>query len=234
MGGRTVSGGLGRCAFNLSLFSAILVAGTIGAGPHVTSHTEAATAGAPPPVYADADTRHYSQDASGHYPVQIYNGTVGHEASPNWAFRNTSLQPVSGTQLLASTDLPFHLVVPQAVIASSNSAFASLTDDNGVTLNVAVPPPLLAAASPVVGQKADSSTITYPNLMSGADVSARATVSGLNVRLTLHSASDSGPFKLALTTQAHREVSASGPVPLTPSPRSFSSQGDRRGVEEIG
>lgn len=198
----------------IAVFGGLVITGAAGRAPVIAAGTRVAMAG--PTVHLpEPETRHYSQGADGLDHIQIYNAPVGQENQGGWTFRDPVLHALPSNGKFAPSTLPFQVQVEPA---SDGSALASLTNEDGVTLNVGLArganaPPLVTIAGQL-----DSNAVTFPGLAgAGADVAIRSTVSGLDVRVTLHSANASGPVTLALTPDPRATLTqdASGAIMAT-------------------
>jgi len=138
---------------------------------------------------------------------------------------------LTDTGLLTVTDpitpaaLPFGLhLAPTA----NSPALASLTNEDGVSLTLALASiggGAPAAVPGVVGASGDAITYTAPVASAPADLALHPTVSGLDLRLVLHTAAEAGPLTLALAPSAgaYLEAEPGGAVQVT---RPFTAYGD--------
>jgi len=138
---------------------------------------------------------------------------------------------LTDTGLLTVTDpitpaaLPFGLhLAPTA----NSPALASLTNEDGVSLTLALASiggGAPAAVPGVVGASGEAITYTAPVASAPAALALHPTVSGLDLRLVLHSAAEAGPLALSLAPSAgtYLEPKPGGAVQVT---RPFTAYGD--------
>ncbi len=95
---------------------------------------------------------------------------------------------------------------------------ATLTAEDSITLGLG-----LSASAPGVSGQVNANTLTYPSVVPStgsstqSDLALRATGSGLDARVVLHSANEGGPFSFALTSSPHTGVmqDVSGAIRVT-------------------
>jgi len=159
----------------------------------------------------DISTEHYTQTidgASSTTNLQLYGGPAASPDDTGWHPSNLTLTAPAGTGVISPTLIPFGL---QLAPTSGSPTLATLTAEDGITLGLG----LAAPAAGVTGQLSGN-VITYPGIVPSAgtttqsDLALRATGSGLDARLVLHSASEGGPFGIALASSPGTGVMQDG------------------------
>lgn len=152
----------------------------------------------------DTHVEHYTRAGKGLFRLQFYNSTAGVPELKGWQPRDTRLVPVAGTNALRPKRMPF----PVQIAASSaglttpvagTPVLAALTSEGNVTLTLG-----MRAVTPYVGGHVRGDSVTYARVAPSqtrprppaSDLSLRATISGLDVRVVLHSVRERGPFAL--------------------------------------
>jgi len=192
----------------------------VTAAPADTSSSPATSAPMPPPgtdlYHLDTDTRHYMQGEGDHTRLALYNSPAGIADFGGWRQRDTRLIPAQSQKTkLKAADTHFDL---QIAPSSGQSQLATLTSEDGVTLGLGLMSLNGGTPSDVTGQVNDD-TVTYrsPVAASPSDVAVRATASGLNVRVTLHSADEVAPIalSLALDPRTYLKQQSNGVIVVT-------------------
>jgi len=122
----------------------------------------------------------------------------------------TDTSVVTATGPLTPAALPFDLhLAPTA----NSPALASLTNEDGVSLTLGLAAINGVAPAPVpgvVGASGDAITYTAPVASAPATLALHPTVSGLDLRLVLHSAAEAGPILVRLSPNAGTRVVQEG------------------------
>jgi len=151
--------------------------------------------------HLDSDTGHYIQGEGDHTRLELYNNPVGNpDFKRGWHLRDLRLVPSATSGKLTPADVHFGL---QLAAASGGPALASLTNEDGVGLDIGLASLSGAQPAAVAGQVGDDAiTYTMPAASRPSDVSLRATVSGVDARVVLHGPKEAGPFVFSLTPDA--------------------------------
>lgn len=190
----------------LATFLASSVLAPLAAGP---AHQVAAAPARDtlPPVGADlyhldTDTGHHTQGPGGQVRLQLYNSPIGIPSFAGWRPRGIGLAAPTAAGTIAPTDLPFGL---QIAPTSGGPTLASFTSEDRVALGVGLAS--LDGAPPVVAPgRVSANTITYQAIgpattaaaTTRSDVALRATPSGVDAQIIVHSADEAGPFVFTL------------------------------------
>jgi len=159
----------------------------------------------------DISTEHYTQTidgASDTTNLQLYGGPAASPDDMGWHPINLTLTAPAGTGVISPTLIPFGL---QLAPTSGSPTLATLTAEDGITLGLGLAAPTAGVTGQVSGN-----TVTYPGIVpsagatAGSDLALRATGSGLDARLVLHSASEGGPFGVALASSLGTGVMQDG------------------------
>ncbi len=166
--------------------------------------------------------------------ARLYNSPAGTPDDDGWHTCDTTLLASSG----GGTSGGYHTAATsydlQTAPDTSSGIEASLTNEDAVTLGVGLASANGVAPSTTTGGQTSASSTTYASSASagsgiGANavhplfasnpvaLSMRATASGLDVRLTLSSASAQGPFVLGLAPDPRLQIGqdASGAIAMT-------------------
>lgn len=201
----------------------LAVASADGSATSTATFDTLDTTGAPDPAPApgtdlatlDTNTAHYTQGSNGQVDVQLYNSPAGVVGPGGWAAGDTTLSPLTATSALAPARVSYSAQVASSSAGAgltptaSGPTLAALTSEDGVTLSVG----LAAAPTPQASGQIHSNTVTYSGAAESSggspttsDLSVRTTASGLDARVVLHSASETGPFVLTLGTDPAETV----------------------------
>ncbi len=166
--------------------------------------------------------------------ARLYNSPAGTPDDDGWHTRDTTLLASSGS---GGTSGGYHTAATsydlQTAPDTSSGIEASLTNEDAVTLGVGLASANGVAPSSTGGQSSANSTTYASGSSSGSGIGAnavrplfasnpvalsmRATASGLDVRLTLSSASAQGPFVLSLAPDPRLQIGqdATGVISMT-------------------
>lgn len=165
--------------------------------------------------HLDTVNGHYTQAPYGLTRLQLFNSPVGIPGPGGWHLRDTTLGAPAADGTVAPANLPFSLHI---ATNSAASTLASLVNEDGVSLGIGLASVSGAAPAGVTGQVGDSAvTFTAPVAASPSDVAVRATISGVDLRVTVHSASEAGPIVFSLLPDMRAQVAqdASGVIRVT-------------------
>ncbi len=168
--------------------------------------------------------------------ARLYNSPAGTPDDDGWHTRDTTLLASSGS---GGTSGGYHTAATsydlQTAPDTSSGIEASLTNEDAVTLGVGLASANGVAPSSSTGGQSSANSTTYSTsgTSSGSGIGAnavrplfasnpvalsmRATASGLDVRLTLNSASAQGPFVLSLAPDPRLQIGqdATGVISMT-------------------
>lgn len=204
----------------LGTVAASIVVGPVRSSSAAPVHDVSVGTDAAPPAgtdlwHLDSATGHYTQAASGLTDLQLYNSPVGIPDATGWHLRDTTLGSPAADGTVAPANLPFALHI---ATSSGGSTLAALTNEDGVSLGVGLAAINGATPANVTGQVGDSAvTYTAPVASSPSDVAVRATISGVDLQLTLHNANESGHVTLSLAPDPRTSISqdAGGAIRIT-------------------
>ncbi len=177
----------------------------------------------------DTESQHYSQqpgDLGNPITLQLYNSPAGVPGENGWSPLDLTLAISPATGLLSPALTPYGLrIAPRA----GDSTLATLTVEGGLTLGLG----LTGSAATVAGRVSDNA-VTYPGIVPSGpatatgDLALRATASGLDAHVTLHSAQGSGPVALTLAPDPRLQLAqdpASGAITATQMITSYAADG---------
>ncbi len=167
--------------------------------------------------------------------ARLYNSPAGTPDDDGWHTRDTTLLASSGS---GGTSGGYHTAATsydlQTAPDTSSGIEASLTNEDAVTLGVGLASANGVAPSSSTGGQSSANSTTYASGSSSGSgigpnavhplfasnpvaLSMRATASGLDVRLTLNSASAQGPFVLNLAPDPRLQIGqdATGVISMT-------------------
>ena len=182
--------------------------------------------------YQDTDTEHDTttyatlDDPSPPISAQIFNSPVGYPDAAGWETRDTTLQPVAGSDAIGPASVPFGArIAPVA----DNPSLLALTNEEGVSLTIGLSSVDGMSPSPAHGA-VSGSTITYPSPggPSSSDLSLRATISGIEVGLIAPNASTTGSATFTVVPQgdvALEQDSVGGVITATRTTTTTTSEG---------
>lgn len=214
--GHFFSARIRRTVLCMCIISTVAVASMAGSvQPSVAARLHDASA----PVgtdlwHLDTATEHYTQANAGLTRLQLYNSPVGIADADGWHVRDTTLNaPAAGS--ISPANLPFALHI---ATTSAAPQLASLTNEDGVQLGVGLA--AIGGQTPSdVAVQVNGSTATYPAPVTSlpSDIAVQATVSGIDLRATLHSSHESGQFVFTLIPDArtHTVQDANGVIRIT-------------------
>ncbi len=146
--------------------------------------------------HMDTATGHYTQAANGLTNLQLYNSPIGIPDQAGWRFRDPRLGAPAADGTVAPADVP---VAVHLASRLGGPTFAAMSNEDNAPLGIGLASIAGAAPAAAMGrQSGDMITYPAPIASSPSDLAARATSSGVAVRLVLHSAAERGPFVFSL------------------------------------
>ena len=172
----------------------------------------------------DTDTGVYTQTVGGGgapSQLRLHVGPAGMAGDVGWNPLDLTLGLSATTGLYSPARVPFGLGIAPT---SGAPTLATLTAVDGITLGLG-----LAANTPATAGHVNGSAVTYPGVVpSGSDLSLRATSTGLDARVVLHSANEGGPFVFALAPDPRTQLAqdpSSGTITVTQVVTSYGDDG---------
>jgi len=214
-------------ATSTASFTGVDITGTLGSDTSPASGTDLWN--------LDTHTAHYSQGTNGLIHLQLYNSPVGIPYPTQWQQRDTTLSTMTATGMIAPASMPFtETIAPSSTGMTStntNPMLASVASEDGVTLSVGLAATVVSP-TPLTGQ-VHTNAVTYAGVESSdttpstspSDLSLRATESGLDARVVMHSSSETGPFMLTLAVAPSTQL-AQNPDGTIRATRTITDYGD--------
>jgi len=171
----------------------------------------------------DTDTGVYTQTVGGGgapSQLRLHVGPAGMAGDVGWNPLDLTLGLSATTGLYSPARVPFGLGIAPS---SGPQTLATLTAVDGITLGLG-----LAANSPATAGQVSGNALTYPGVVpSGSDLSLRATSTGLDARVVLHNASESGSFVLTLAPDPRTQLvqDPSGAITVTQAVTDYGDDG---------
>lgn len=175
--------------------------------------------------HIDTDTGFYTQGDNNSIHLRLFNSPIGIPSANGWGLRDPSLNVMTATGTITPTAMPFDLRIAPT---TGGPTLATLTTRaKGATFGIGLVSVGGVTPATVAGQT-NGDTITYPAVASLSDVTVRATVSGLDVGVTLPDANAAGSVVFALTPdpRTHLDQQPGGAIVATRPITTYARSGD--------